>query len=384
MPAAPSDESIRRHTFDLLEHVDRRSRTPKVIAGALVTLVLVNVFAAIFETVPSIEQNYAGLFRAIETFSLVAFAVEYVVRLWASVEHPRARGRPAWRARLAYAMSPAAIVDLLAIAPFFVDVFTDVHLRVIVLIRLLRLFKLARYSTGFQSLFEAFRRERQALLASFLILVSVILVSASFVYMAEREAQPEAFGSIPAAIWWSLETLTTVGYGDEVPRTVFGRIVGGVTMISGILMIALPVAILGSAFAEVVRQRSFVITFGMVARIPLFAEIGPQALGEMLPHLRAQTIEPGTVIVEPERGDESLYVIADGTVEVDYAHARRRLGPNDAFGAAPDPESPAGHYSALALTRVKLLSLDRTELRHLATRYPELADRMRPAILRPT
>src|SRR5665213_1369447 len=340
MEAGPRQESIRRRTFDLLEHVDRHARLPQVVAGALVTLILVNVVAAIFQTVPSLEGQYAPVFFGIEAVSLIIFAAEYVIRLWASVEHPRARGRARWRARLSYAGTPAALVDLLAIAPFFVDVLTDVHLRVIVLIRLLRLFKLARYSTGFQSLFEAFRRERHALLASFLILVSVILVSASFAYMAEHEAQPEAFGSIPAAIWWSLETLTTVGYGDEVPRTVFGRIVGGITMISGILMIALPVAILGSAFAEVVRQRSFVITFGMIARIPLFADIGTQALSEMLPHLSAQTIEAGTVIVEPEGGDESLFVIADGTVEIDYTHTRRRLGPSEAFGAAPDPAAP--------------------------------------------
>ncbi len=375
--------SLRRRTFDLLEHVDRHARLPQVVAGALVTLILVNVIAAIFQTVPSLQLQYSWLFYGIETVSLVIFAVEYIVRLWASVEHPRARGKTAWQARLAYAVTPAAIVDLLAIAPFFVDMFTNVQLRVIVLIRLLRLFKLARYSTGFQSLFEAFRRERQALLASFLILISVVLVAATLAYLAEHDVQPQAFGSIPAAIWWAVETLTTVGYGDEVPRTVLGRIIGGLTMMSGILMIALPVAIIGSAFAEVVRQRSFVITFGMVARIPLFADIGPQALGEVVPHLRARTIEAGTVIVEPEAGDESLYVIADGIVEVDFAHSRRRLGPNDAFGVAPDPQAPGEHYSAVAVTRVKLLSLDRMELRHLVQRFPGLVDRMRPAVIPP-
>jgi voltage-gated potassium channel len=299
------------------------------------------------------------------------------------VEHPRARGKPAWPARLAYAFTPAAIVDFVAVAPFLIEAFTDTHLRIVVLVRLLRLFKLGRYSTGFQSLFQAIRRERQALLASFLILVSVVLVSASFAYMAERNAQPEAFGSIPDAIWWAITTVTTVGYGDVVPKTVLGRIVGGLTMISGILMIALPVAIIGSSFTEVVRQRSFVITFGMVARIPLFAELGAHVLGDVVPHLRAMTIEAGTVIVEPEQGDESIYVIADGIVEVDFTHSRKHLVANDAFGAAPDPDSPAAHYSALALTRVKLLALDRIDLRHLIVRHPELRDRMKPAVLRP-
>jgi voltage-gated potassium channel len=374
-------EPVRRRVFDLLERVDRRARLPRIISGLLVALILVNVVAAVFETVPEFAAPYGWLFTAIEIVSLVIFMIEYVVRLWVSVEHPRARGKPAWRARLAYAVTPAALIDLVAIAPFFIEAFTDTHLRIVVLVRLLRLFKLGRYSTGFQSLAEALRRERQALLACFLLLVSVVLVAASFEYMAERTAQPDKFGSIPAAMWWAVTTITTVGYGDVVPNTPIGRIIAGLTMISGILMIALPVAIIGSSFAEVVRQRSFVITFGMVSRIPLFAEIGSGALSEILPHIRAMTIEAGTVIVEPEQGDESLYVIADGVVEIDFASSRRRLGANDAFGAAPDPHAPEEHYAALAVTRVKLLALDRIDLRHLVARYPELAERIKPAIV---
>ena len=382
MMPAERPHALRRQVFDLLERVDRHARLPRIISGALVGLILVNVVAAVFETVASLAAEYRWLFRSVEAVSLVIFSVEYLVRLWVSVEHPRARGKPAWRARFAYALTPAALVDLVAVAPIFIEAFTDTHLRIVVLVWLLRLFKLGRYSTGFQSLFEALRRERQALLASFLILVSVVLVSASFAYMAERTAQPDAFGSIPDAIWWAMATVTTVGYGDVVPKTALGRIIGGFTMISGILMIALPVAIIGSSFAEVVRQRSFVITFGMVARIPLFAKMGSQALSELVPHLRAMTIEAGTVIVEPEQGDEALYVIADGVVEVDFARSRRRLVANEAFGIAPDPETAGEHYSALALTRVKLLALDRIDLRHLVARHPELADRMKPAVLK--
>ena len=212
--AAAGNEGFRRRVFDLLERVDRHARLPRVIAGALVALILINVVAAVFETVASLAAQYEWLFQTIEAVSLVIFFIEYVIRLWVSVEHPRARGRPAWRARLTYAVTPAAIIDLIAILPFFIEAFTDAHLRIIVLVRLLRLFKLGRYSTGFQSLLEALRRERQALLASFLILVSVVLVSASFAYMAERATQPDAFGSIPNAIWWAMATVTTVGYGD--------------------------------------------------------------------------------------------------------------------------------------------------------------------------
>jgi voltage-gated potassium channel len=379
--ATTRSDPVRRRVFDLLERVDRHARLPRFISGFLVGLILINVVAAVFETVPEYASGYGWLFRFIEAASLVIFTAEYIVRLWVSVEHPRARGKPAWLARLNYAVTPAALIDLVAIAPFFIEAFSDTHLRIVVLVRLLRLFKLGRYSTGFQSLAEALRRERQALLACFLLLVSVVLVAASFEYMAERTVQPDKFGSIPEAMWWAIATITTVGYGDVVPHTPIGRIIAGLTMISGILMIALPVAIIGSSFAEVVRQRSFVITFGMLARIPLFADIGSRALSEILPHLRAMTIEAGTVIVEPEQGDESLYVIADGVVEIDFATSRRRLAANDAFGVAPDPQAPDEHYSALAVTRVKLLALDRIDVRHLVARYPELSARMKPAIV---
>ena len=283
------------------------------------------------------------------------------------------------RARLRYALTPAAIIDLVAVLPFFVSVFVPhVALRVIVLLRLLRLFKLGRYSTGFQSLFEAARRERQALLASFLVLLSVVLFAATLAYMAERAGQPEAFGTIPDTVWWALETVTTVGYGDVVPRTAAGRILGGVTLVTGILMIALPIAIIGSSFAEVIRQRSFVVTFGLVARLPLFSSLDSTVLSDVLPHLRAESVDAGAAIVEPGVGEDDFFVVADGIVELEYPTGRRRLSVGDVFGASLDLVAAPRSYPALALTRVKLLAIDRIDLAHLVARHPELADRLRP------
>ncbi len=380
MTPAGANASLRRRVFDVIEDIGPRTLLPGLFAGSLIVLILVNVIAAILETVPSIVAPHRQLFDFIESFSLLVFGIEYLLRLWVCVEEPRYRGWPGWRARAAYVVTPAAIIDFIAIAPFLLGTFFDLNLKTLILLRLLRLFKLGRYSTGFQSLMEAVRRERQALLASFLVLFSVVLIAATLAYVAEHNAQPDAFASIPAAVWWALETVTTVGYGDVVPKTLPGRIIGGLTMITGILMIALPIAIIGSSFAEVVRQRSFVITFGLIARMPIFAGLGADILSELLGVLKAMTLESGTPIIPAGGGNEALYVIAAGIVELDDQGTRRRLGAGGAFGTGADFDAPGSRLPALAMTRVKLLMIERTDLLDLVARYPDLGTHLRPGV----
>lgn len=369
---------LRRRVFEIIEGGGRQTVLSRLFSAFLIALIMINVISAVFETVPTLSRALTDLFWWIEAVSLAVFTLEYIVRLWICVEHPRARGVPAWRARFRYIFTPAAIIDLIAIVPFFIVLAGGADVRTMVLIRLMRLFKLGRYSTGFQSLYEAIRRERQALLASLLVLSSVVLVSASLAYIAERDAQPDEFGTIPDAIWWAVVTVTTVGYGQTVPVTAAGRIIAGITMITGILMIALPIAIIGSSFAEVVRQRSFVITFGLVIRMPMFASLGSDVLHDLLPLLRAMSVEAGTAIVEPGEGEDALYSIAEGLVELDEPEGRRRLSVGDSFGASADINDKSTPCPALALTRVKLLAIDRIDLIHLVARFPSLAHRLRP------
>ena len=380
MTPAEAEVSLRRRVFDVIEDVGPRTLLPGLFAGGLIVLILINVVAAVFETVPSVAREHRALFNFIENFSLVVFGIEYLVRLWVCVELPRYRGMPAWRARAAYVVTPAAIIDFIAIAPFVLGFFLDLNLRTLVLLRLLRLFKLGRYSTGFQSLIEAVRRERQALLASFLVLFSVVLIAASLAYIAERSVQPEAFGSIPAAVWWALETVTTVGYGDVIPKTLPGRIIGGLTMMTGILMIALPVAIIGSSFTEVVRQRSFVVTFGLIARMQIFAGLSADVLSDLLVVLKAMTVESGTPIIPAGGDDDALYIVAAGIVELDDRGTRRRLDAGETFGTGPDFNAPGSRLPALSMTRVKLLMIERMDLLNVVAGHPELAERLRVGI----
>ncbi|MCB1495646.1 MAG: ion transporter, partial [Bauldia sp.] len=139
--------SLRLQVFDVVEGGSRHPVLSRIFSAALITLILVNVGAAIFGTVPQVSRTYFVLFGWIEAISITVFAVEYVARLWICVEHPQARGMPAWKARLRYAVTPSAIIDFIAILPFFIVVFGGADVRTMVLIRLMRLFKLGRYST---------------------------------------------------------------------------------------------------------------------------------------------------------------------------------------------------------------------------------------------
>jgi voltage-gated potassium channel len=379
--AAPgrSRVTLRRRLYEIVERVEGYGILPRLFTVLLVTLILVNVAAAVLDSMPAMAA-YRPIFRIIENVSLVAFAAEYVVRLWVSVEHPRARGLPAWRARVAYALTPGAIVDLVALAPFVLQLFGDVNLRVLLLVRLLRLFKLARYSTGFQALFEALRRERHALLACLLILFSVVLVFAALMYTVERDAQPAVFGSIPQAMWWAMETVTTVGYGDVIPATGFGRIIGGLTMIAGIVMLALPVAIIATSFAEVIRQRGFVVTQMMLLRMPLFQKLSREDGSEILPVLRALTMNAGSAITSESRSHHGLFVVVDGKVEVDHPDGRLLLGDSDPFGGLPGIRVTDPAHATYAVTTVRLVLLESVDYVRLLERRPGLDTRLRAAL----
>lgn len=216
----------------------------------IVILILLNVAAVIAETVESVQARYGNALLVFERVSLVIFGVEYVLRLWTANEIPRfahpVTGRLRWMA------TPYAVVDLLAIAPAFLPL---ADLRFVRVLRLLRLFKLGRYSEGFRILGAVFRAKRDELaMASFLVAVALVL-SSSLMYYAERDAQPDKFSSILDAMWWGIVTLTTTGYGDVVPITVEGRIIAGASAVLGVLSIALPVGILAAGFTEELAHR---------------------------------------------------------------------------------------------------------------------------------
>jgi voltage-gated potassium channel len=367
----------RRAVYDLLDHA--RAGYPASIAvnRGIVLLITINLIALTLESVPHLRARFTPWFIALEIVSLIAFTVEYLLRVWIAPEHTPDRHLGARRARLKFITSAMGIVDLLAILPFWFAFIVPADLRVLLVFRIVRFLKLVRYSPGMRSLLEALQRERRALFGCFVILLGAALVSASIMHIVEGDAQPEKFGTIPDAMWWAIVTLGTIGYGDVVPVTVLGRMVASVTIFAGLIMIALPVGIVASAFSDEVHRRDFVVTWSMVARVPLFAELQASDIADIMRLLRAQRVEPETVVVRRGEQADCMYFIADGEVDVVLKDKTVKLGSGDFFGEIAALRRSRRTATVIARTQVSLLVLGTHDLQALMHREPRIAEHIR-------
>jgi voltage-gated potassium channel len=231
------------------------SRAARIVNAALATLIVVNVAGIVLESVNALHERYDGLFWLLEHVATTVFTVEYVLRVWTSIDLRAAQSRdPVW-GRLRYMRSFFALVDLVAVLPALLGLLGAGDLRTLRLLRLLRMLKLTRHATIFGLLWDVFREEARSIAAVLFILALTLTISGSLMYMIEGDAQPEAFSSIPAAMWWAVETLTTVGYGDIVPQTALGRIVGGLVSVVGVATLALFTSLITISFMDQLRHR---------------------------------------------------------------------------------------------------------------------------------
>jgi voltage-gated potassium channel len=213
-------------------------------------LITLNVLAVILETVQSIDEQYHQIFYWFEIFSVICFTIEYLARAWACTSQKK-YSKPFW-GRIKFLFTPMAIIDFMAILPFYLT-FSHVDMRFVRslrLFRLFRLFKLMRYSHSLTLFGNVVKNKREELLITAAIMFVLIIITSSFIYFAEHEAQPDKFTDIPSSMWWAIVTLTTVGYGDIFPITPLGKVFAGIIAVLGIGMFALPTGILGASFVE--------------------------------------------------------------------------------------------------------------------------------------
>jgi voltage-gated potassium channel len=226
----------------------------RIAGSALIGLIIANVAAAILQSMPSLDTVYHPWFLAFEALSIALFTVEYALRVWSSVENAHGTRGPL-ATRLRYVLSPMALCDLIAIVPFYLSFLVPLDLRVIRVFRLFLVLKLTRYQASMTLLAAVFRNEARSIAAALFVLTILLIVVSTFAYLAEGHAQPDAFGSIPAAMYWAIVTMTTVGYGDVVPITPVGKLLSGVIGIIGVGMVALPAGLLASGFSQLLHER---------------------------------------------------------------------------------------------------------------------------------
>tara|TARA_B100000683_G_scaffold7428_1_gene8199 strand:- start:342 stop:1262 length:921 start_codon:yes stop_codon:yes gene_type:complete len=244
----------RNKVWKLLEPAEDNDNLSKFIDIFLVNLIFFNILMVILETVDTLYFKYKLWFIYFELFSVTIFSLEYISRLWSCVEN-KTKSETNGKARLKYIFSFSAIIDLIAILPSLLAfLFPTVDLRFVRALRIFRLLKFSRYSNSINTLLVVLWDQRKSLGAAFFILFIVLIISSSGMYIVEKDIQPEKFGSIPQSMWWSIVTLTTVGYGDVYPVTSMGKFFGSIIIILGIGTVALPSGILASAFTEYTRR----------------------------------------------------------------------------------------------------------------------------------
>ena len=253
-------ENLQANVLRILEPAKLGDRTSKIWDLSLFGLVVLNLIAVALESVPTLQNNYGSWFYNFEIFSVIIFTVEYVSRVWsAPAKRDHEHGETGLKARMRYIFSFYGIIDLVAILPFYIQAFfPGLDLRVLRALRLLRILKLNHYNSALDDLFGAILEEKKSFLTTLYIFSVAFVLSSSLIYYAEHKVQPEAFRSIPDAMYWSIITLTTVGYGDVSPITVFGKSIAAITAIFGVVVVALLTGIVANSFNAQMDRRKVI------------------------------------------------------------------------------------------------------------------------------
>lgn len=250
--------TFRKRVFTTLEFaaIGGRQGMSLYIKLSLIAIIFLNSVAIIVHTIPEVRQDalYDQIFQDFEVFSVIIFTIEYFFRVWSCVEIPQYRD--GWRGRFRYMVSFWGLVDFLGIFPFYFSLFTSDFgiIRILRVFRLFRLYRVTRYSHALKMIRTVLTETKEELLICFSFIIFTLFISSSVMYYLEHAVQPDRFSSIPATLWWGVITMTTTGYGDMYPITHLGKFFGGIVLILGIALFALPTGIIASGFIEQVRR----------------------------------------------------------------------------------------------------------------------------------
>jgi voltage-gated potassium channel len=311
----------------------------------------------------------------VEVVAILFFA-EYVVRLWTAPESARFAGLSDGMARLRWALSANGLIGLLAVVPIAAVSSGTIHADsdAAAIFCVLWILKLSVHAPAMNTLARVIVNERASLASVVIIFIMVLVTAATFTYLLERTEQPKVFGTIPDALWWSVVTLTTTGYGDVVPHTAGGKMVGSVVMVSGILVLALMTGILATGFAEEERRREYLRVWDQVTRVPLFTQLGTVTLSEIVSKLRVRHYPARIVVVRRDEPGDSMFFISEGQVEVRLPRGSVTLNQGGFFGEMALLDRLPRSATVVTSQPTTLLVLYASDFYEIAANIPSLVE----------
>ncbi|MDX1737501.1 MAG: cyclic nucleotide-gated ion channel [Alphaproteobacteria bacterium] len=371
---------IRKKLFYLLEGWGQASSLGRFTDAFLVCLIVINIVAVTVSSIPEYHDRYFGLWMTIEVVSLIIFTVEYFARIWVCIEAPDLAEINSFKARLKFILRPIMIIDLLAILPMYLFAFGAVgvvDIRYLRVFRMLRILKLVRYSPAMQIVTDVIKAEKRAILSALLLGLVVLLLASSMIHMVEHKVQPDKFGSIPQSMWWAMATLTTVGYGDVIPVTTVGKLLGSVVMLMGIGVFGLWAGIMASGFSEELRRRGFRVKWQMLAHCKVFESLDTRALIDLSKKMRPMTLPARMLISRKGVRADTIYIVVSGQVEAELPNGLRLLGAGDMFGELGLLHGGTTATTFIAVEDVRLIAMNIKQFEELMDTHAEVADKIR-------
>ena len=363
-----------------MEEGELTSLWSRIAEAVLISLIIANVAAVALETIPSFDARWHHQFMLFEHVSIGAYTLEYLLRVWSSVEDPRIGAKGPVRGRISFALRPLMIIDFLAFAPSYLSLVLPIDLRVLRIVRLFRLVKLARYSQALPALLAVLYAERSALFASTILLISTMFVAGGVMHTVEGTVQPQALGTLPDAMYWAITTLTTVGYGDITPHTPLGKFVAGITMVLGLALFALPIGIIANGFVSGLNRRRFAITWSMLKAQPLLQGLEVEALNDIMDCATADLVrEQGQITVADEPA-EAFYLMVSGAARVDSGGDRLTLRHGAVVGMELLHHQANYLQTVTARSETRVIGIAAQDLQRLARKYPLLRQRVESAM----
>jgi voltage-gated potassium channel len=333
-------------------------------------MLIAGLGAVIFGTDPASLGAHSTLISIIFAVAVVFFTLELLLRL---VVVPRVdvlgHALDVGTARITWLASLQGMVDLAGVLPLLALATGSHDLR---LLGVFWVMKLGRHSPRLGLLGRVLRHAREPMTGVFFAFLIILFLAATLEYLIEGRDNPAHFGSIPLSLWWAVTTLTTTGYGDAVPQTEWGRLLGGSVMVCGIAVFALWAGILASEFAQEMRRHDFLRTWDLVAKVPFFEKLGAESIAEVTRLLKPREVMPGSIVVRRGEPGDRMFFIVGGEVEIQVSPKPIMLGAGSFFGEIALITRGPRTATVVARRHTVLLELDIADFRELAARRPEL------------